>query len=450
MEAPDVRYAKSDDVSIAYAIVGDGPFDLVFGIGWFLSALENSWDGPPAEFYMGLASFCRLILFDKRGTGLSDRDAGLASLPARTDDIRSVMDAAGSRQAAIMGVSEAGPMTMLFASTYPERTVAAILYGTGATNIKADDYPWGDTREAFEEWLRDSHPKVGTSEWLDEALTWYAPSLLEDENAKRWWRRWARTSASPASIEALYRMNMEVDVRAILPSIHVPTLVLHRLGDQGYYIDEGRYLAERIPDAQLIEMPGDDHAWFVDPEPVVREVKRFLGSVWGRDERDAHDPARALATVLFTDIVGSTDRLAELGDREWRTLLDQHHGVIRRELVRYSGREVDTAGDGFFATFDGPARGVHCAQEIIEAMRPLGLQIRAGLHTGEVEKTQGKVGGLAVHIGARVGALAGPSEVLVSQTVKDLVAGSGLVFEDAGEHELKGVPDHWHLYRVVS
>jgi class 3 adenylate cyclase/pimeloyl-ACP methyl ester carboxylesterase len=447
VDAPDVRFAKSGDINIAYATVGDGPFDLVFVNGWVLSALEHAWEGPAADFFRELASFSRLILFDKRGTGLSDRAAGIPDLETRMDDIRAVMDAAGSKRAAIMGFSEGGPMTLLFTASYPERTAAAVLYGCRASYIAADDYPWGFTPEQRAESVAEEAATAGTDEWLDEWLEAFAPSKVNDEAMRRWWRRLVLTSASPGAVVALRRMNMEIDARHTLAAIRVPTLVLCRVGD-GDYPDQARYIADRIPGAELLELPGEDHGYFVDPEQIAREVKRFLYGIWERGQWDVVEADRVLATVLFTDIVGSTEKAAQLGDRAWRELLERHHAVIRRQLVRYHGKELDTAGDGFFASFDGPARAIRCACTIAEAVKELGLAVRAGLHTGECEVVEGKVGGIAVHIGARVAKAAQPGEVLVSSTVKDLVAGSGLQFRERGAAELKGVPGEWRLYSV--
>jgi len=447
-DAPEVQYAKSEDINIAYSVVGNGPFDLVFVAGWVLSSLEVAWEGPPADFFRRLATFSRLILFDKRGTGLSDRTTGIPDLETRMDDIRAVMDAVGSKRAAVMGVSEGGPMTLLFAATYPERTVAAILYGTGPSNLRADDYPWVPTREEMNESIRRNAPRFGTQEWVDEKLEQLAPSLAQNEEAKRWWRRWVRTSTSPAAALALVRMNAEIDARHILSAIRVPTLVIHRVDDKVNLIEEGRYMAERIPGAQMVELEGIDHGWWVQREPIVRETERFLRGIWDRGEWDIVESDRVLATVLFTDIVGSTAKLAELGDRRWRELLQQHHALVRRHLVRFRGREIDTTGDGFFASFNGPARAIRCALAITEGVRELGLDVRAGLHAGECEVINGKVGGIAVHIGARVAAQAAPGEVIVSSTVKDLVAGSGIRFQDRGATELKGLPGEWRLYSV--
>jgi pimeloyl-ACP methyl ester carboxylesterase/class 3 adenylate cyclase len=448
MQAPDVRYAKSGDVSIAYAVVGDGPFDLVFVSGWVLSVLDVAWDGPAADLLSRLASFSRLILFDKRGTGLSDRAAGIPDLQTRMDDIRAVMDAVGSRRAAIMGVSEGGPMTLLFAATYPQRTAAAILYGTGPSNLKADDYPWGGTPEEYAEEIRRTEPVVGTDAWIDERLRAFAPSMAGDESARRWWRRWVTTSASPGAVVALRRMNSQIDARHVLSAISVPTLILHPVGDEVMEIGEGRYMAARIPAARMIELAGSDHGWWVRGEEIAGHVEPFLRGIWEGGEWDLVEIDRVLATVMFTDIANSTATLAEVGDRRWRDLLQQHHAQIRRQLVRFSGREIDTTGDGFFASFDGPARAIRCATGISRAVAELGLRVRAGLHTGECEVVDGKVGGIAVHIGARVAALAEPGEVLVSSTVKDLVAGSGIGFRERGTFSLKGLPGDWRLYSV--
>jgi pimeloyl-ACP methyl ester carboxylesterase/class 3 adenylate cyclase len=448
MEAPEVRYAKSGDVSIAYTVVGDGPFDVVFVAGWVLSSLDVAWEGSPNDFFRRMGSFSRLILFDKRGTGLSDRATGIPDLETRMDDIRAVMDAVGSKRAAILGVSEGGPMTLLFAATYPERTAAVIAYGTGPSFVWADDYPWAPSREEWRDIIESEAPRVGTQEWLDEKLAAFAPSTAGDEAIRRWWRRWVQTSTSPGAVDALRRMNMGIDARHTLYAIRVPTLVLHRIGDEDMTIDEGRYMAERIPGAEMVEFPGADHGWWVDSEEIAREAERFLRGVWDRGEWDVIESDRVLATVLFTDIVGSTAKLAEVGDRRWKEVLRQHHALVRRQLVRFSGREIDTAGDGFFASFDGPARAIRCACAITEGVPELGLGVRAGLHTGECELVEGKVGGIAVHIGARVAAEAAPGEVLVSSTVKDLVAGSGIGFSERGAVELKGVPGQWRLYSV--
>jgi class 3 adenylate cyclase/pimeloyl-ACP methyl ester carboxylesterase len=422
--------------------VGSGPRDLIFIQGW-LSHLDFLWEDPfLARFFERLASFARLILFDKRGTGLSDRvaEAQLPTLEQRMDDVRAVMEAAGSERAALMGVSEGGPMSMLFAATYPDRVDALVMYASYAKWVKDADYPWAPTREDHE-----NVAQIYERRWGEPlGIGTFAPSMRHDEGFKQGWARVLRAAASPAAAVALYRMNVDIDVRHVLPAIRVPTLLLHRTGDRVIDVNASRYLASRIASAKFVELPGDDHHFCVgDWQAIVGEAEEFLTGARPPSETD-----RILATVLFTDIVGSTGRAAELGDRAWRDVLERHHAAVRRELVRFRGREVDTAGDGFLAAFDGPARAVRAALAIGAAVPPLGLQVRIGLHTGECEVLGDKLSGIAVHIGARVAALAGPGEVLVSSTVKDLVAGSGLRFRARGAHELKGVPGAWQLYSV--
>ena len=449
MDVPETRYATTTDgVSIAYQVVGDGPLDLVW-IPGFVSHIEFAWTHPPlARLYRRIASFSRLILFDKRGTGLSDRVAPdyYPDLETRMIDVQAVMDAAGSERAVILGLSEGGPMAMLFAATYPERTVALIGYGETPRYAWGPDFPWGTTDEELEASIADDRARWGTDAWAAEGLrSWAAPSLADDSAEVEFFATMVRLGASPGAGETLSRMNHEIDVRAILPTIRVPTLEIARQGDPIPPPDG--YTAKLIHGCKYVSLPGGDHLpWAGDVDALLGEIEVFIRSV--RDEEADFD--RVLASVLFTDIVGSTDRAADLGDRGWRELVEQHHSVTRGLLGRYRGAEVDTAGDGFFAAFDGPARAVRCAQAIVGAVRPLGIEVRAGIHTGEVETIDNKVGGIAVAIGARVASKAGPSEVLVSQTVKDLTAGSGLIFEEAGEHKLKGVPDRWRLYRVVS
>jgi pimeloyl-ACP methyl ester carboxylesterase len=450
VEAPEVHYAKSGDVNIAYSVVGDGPFDLVFVVGSVFTALEYAWEGPPAEFFSKLASFSRLILFDKRGTGLSDRVADWASSAVRMDDIRAVMDAAGCDRAAVLGVSEGGPLAVLFAATYPQRTAALVLYGTGASYRIGEDYPWGATPEQVAEAATNREQRWGDAEYQNGLLGTFAPSVADDPEVQRWWSRYARMSASPRDAAHLLRMNGELDVRHALPTVQAPTLVLHWRDDKVFELAEAQYLASHVPVGELVVLEGEDHAWFVHPEPIARKIERFLGGIWERGEWDAVEPDRVLATILFTDIVGSTERAIELGDAGWRTVLQEHHGGVRRQLARFQGRELDTAGDGFFASFDGPARAIRCADAIRAGVRDLGLEIRAGLHTGECEVIDGKIGGIAVHIGARVAGIAEPGEVLVSGTVHDLVAGSGLAFRERGVAELKGVPGEWRLYALAA
>jgi class 3 adenylate cyclase len=437
---PETRYAKSGDVNIAYQVVGNGPFDLVYVPGW-ISNIELMWEEPAhARLLRRLTAFSRLILFDKRGTGMSDPVPldRLPTLEQRMDDVRAVMDAAGSERAAIFGSSEGGLMSVLFAATYPERTRALVALAIYAKRIWSPDYPWAPTPGARAADIESIERTWGSEMDISDL----APSA--DEAFKRRAVSYLRRSASPGAAVALLRMNTQIDVRAVLPTIRVPTLVLQRVDDRDVNVEEGRWIAAQIPGAKYTELAGDEHLiWAGDVDAVVDEVEEFLTGT-----RPAREPDRVLATVLFTDIVGSSQRAAELGDRAWRELLGGHHAAVRRQLERFQGREVDTAGDGFLATFDGPARAVRCGCAIREAVGALGLEVRAGLHTGEVELADGKVTGIAVHTGARVAALAAPGEVLVSSTVKDLVAGSGLEFEERGTHELKGVPGEWRLYAV--
>jgi class 3 adenylate cyclase len=426
-------------VSVAYQVVGDGPLDLVFVQGW-ISNLEAAWEEPGYRRFLDrLSSFSRLILFDKRGTGLSDRVAidQLPSLEQRMDDVRAVMDAAGSERAAILGVSEGGGMSLLFAATYPERTVALVTYGIFATRVPAPDYPWAPSPQDRERWLTRLEDEWGGVVDLSDL----APSMDGDPRFAAWWSGFLRRSASPAAAVALGRMNGQIDVRPILPTIRVPTLVLHRTDDRDARVEEGRFIAERIPGATFVELPGTDHLiWTQDPDRVLDEIEQFLTGV-----RRGAEPDRVLATVLFTDIVGSTARAVKMGDRQWMDALEAHRTMVRWYLERYRGHEIDTAGDGFFATFDGPGRAIRCALAVRDAALEHGVEVRAGVHTGEVEMGE-KPGGLAVHIGARVSGQAAAGEVLVSQTVKDLVAGSGLHFEDRGPRALKGVPGVWNLW----
>ena len=440
---PQTHYAKSGDVHIAYQVIGKGPIDLVFVPG-FVSHVEASWQSTTrAKFFNRLASFSRLILFDKRGTGLSDRSSQLFSLEQRMDDVRAVMDAAGSQRAAIFGISEGGPMSILFAATYPERTSALIMYGAYAKRAWAEDYPFGWRDEEWVAFFDNVENHWGTTRGLD--LNIWAPSVAHDEHVWEDVAKYMRSAASPGAVRAVMQMNREIDVRHVLPSIRVPTLITHRIGDRNISIQQARYMAERIPGARLVELPGDDHmTWFGDIDDILSEVEEFLTGVRPKPEAD-----RVLATILFTDIAGATERAAEMGDQKWSHLLARHHELIRGELNRFRGREIDTAGDGFFATFDGPARAIICAKAIQSELTKLGLTVRIGLHTGECEVMDEKVSGIAVHIGARVVNYAAPGEILVTSTVKDLVAGSGLSFADRGEYELKGVPGKWRIFESV-
>ena len=444
MDRSETRYARSGDVSIAYQVVGGGPFDLVYVPGW-VSNVELMWDEPDyAAFLERLASFSRLIIFDQRGTGLSDPVPldQLPTLEQRMDDVRAVMDAVGSDRAALLGHSEGGNMCVLFSATYPDRTTALVLVGCYAKRIRSDDYPWAPAPEDREHEIEATETRWGSPDMLRELV----PSKANDDAFERWVGRYLRQSASPKAAVALLRMNTQIDVRGVLPAIRVPTILIYRTDDADVHVDEGRYIAERIPGARFVEVPGADHSmWTGDAAAILDEIEEFLTGV-----RRGPEPDRVLATVLFTDVVGSTELATRLGDRAWRDLLGRHHAAIRRELGRWRGREVDTAGDGFLATFDGPARAIRCAVAVVDAVRGLGMEIRAGVHTGEVEVSNGDLRGIAVHIGSRVSSLAAPNEVLVSRTVADLVAGSGIVLAERGEHELKGVPGTWLVYAVES
>lgn len=439
---PKTCYAKSGDVHIAYQVFGEGEIDIVC-IPGFVTNLEMFWEIPEvARFLERLASFGRVMMLDKRGTGLSDRGVGLPTLEERMDDLRAVMDAAGSKRAALLGWSEGGPMSILFSATWPDRTAALVLWGSFARFTSAPDHPWGFGPEQIQGFC--SGIEVG---WGKGAmLPVIAPSRARDARVREQFGRWERFSAGPRDAIAIIRMNTEIDVRHVLNAVRVPTLVLHRKDDNLIPVGASRYIAERIPGAKYVEQPGDDHLiWYGDTDAALDAIEEFLTGSKGVSGFD-----RVLATVLFTDIVDATSRAVALGDRGWRELLSDHHARVRRELAQHRGTEVDTAGDGFFATFDGPARAIRCARGIVDAVRPLGLEVRAGLHTGECELDEKGVAGIAVHIGARIAALAEPGEALVSSTVKDLVAGSGIGFADRGSHALKGVPGEWRLYRVIT
>ncbi|TYL95516.1 adenylate/guanylate cyclase domain-containing protein [Bradyrhizobium rifense] len=435
---PVTQYARSGDVHVAYQTFGDGPINLVLVPG-FVSNVENYWDQPDlARFLTRLASYARVVTFDKRGTGGSDRVSELPGLDVRMDDLRAVMDAAGIEQAALLGISEGAPLSILFAATYPHRCRALVLYGS----FSRFSY-WFATDEALAAFFGYVEKAWGTGGSVQK----FAPSRANDAAFQRWWGRNERLGASPAAVTALMRMNSQIEIGGVLPAVRVPTLVIHRTGDQVVNVAGGRDVAAKIPGARLAEFPGSDHLFYVgeNADDISDAIVEFLTGARGSAVAD-----RVLATVLFTDIVGSTEKAANLGDRRWRALLDDHHAMVRGILTRFRGHEVKTTGDGFFATFDGPARGVRCARAIADEVRSLGIDIRAGLHTGECEIIGDDVGGIAVHIGARVAALAGAGEVLVSSTVKDLVAGSGLRFGSRGVTPLKGVPGEWQIFAAES
>jgi len=434
---PATRYAKSGEVHIAYQVVGDAPRDLVFAPG-FVSHVEHIWNDPGgSRLLTRLASFARVIVFDKRGTGLSDRSSEIFTLEQRMDDIRAVMDAVGSKRATVFGQSEGGSMSMLFAATYPERTSALIICGGYARRSWAPDYPFAPNEAQWDAFLERLEREWGGP----VAVEIMAPSRADDPEFRDWWASYLKLGASPGAVVAIQRMNREIDIRHVLPAIRVPTLILQRSDDKNIQVEYARYLAERIPESKLVELPGTDHLpWVGDVDAIVDEIEEFLTGA-----RHGAEPDRVLATVLFVDIVDSTERVTRLGDRKWRELLERYYAVVRRELGVFRGREIDTAGDGVLATFDGPARAVRCARAVLEAVRTFGLEARAGLHSGEVELIGDKIGGIAVHIGARVAGHAGPGQVWVTSMVKDLVAGSGLRFAERGSHVLKGVPGEWRL-----
>ncbi len=436
MEPIKTRYAKNGDISVAYQVFGEGDVDLIMVPG-FISHIENYWDESRlAQWLRKLGSFSRVILFDKQGTGLSDRSSKAPGMDERMDDVRAVMDAVGIEKAALFGISEGGSLAALFAASHPQRSQALILYGAFA-QFKA----WFPTQEALESLFQ----YIDTAWGSGESLPMFAPNMVDDLALKEWWGKFERLGGSPGAAKKIMLLNSQIDITDILPTVNVPTLIIHRKDDVTVNVEGGRLLAERIPNAKYVELSGADHLPFVgeNSNQILDEMAQFLTGKWRPIETEC-----VLATVLFTDIVDSTKLAAELGDRGWRNLLERHHSLVRGELNRFRGKEVDTAGDGFFATFDGPARGIRCACAIRDAIPSLGLAIRAGLHTGECEVMEDKVSGIAVHIGARVMEKAGPGEVFVSSTVKDLVAGSGLQFNDRGKHELKGVPGEWRIFHV--
>jgi pimeloyl-ACP methyl ester carboxylesterase len=432
-----IRYAKSGPVHVAYQVFGNGAVDLVFVPG-FISHLEHWWSEPAhARWLRRLGESTRVILFDKRGTGLSDRVDQQPDMDARMDDVRAVLDAVGVERAAIMGISEAGSLASLFAATHPERCQALILYGAFARFSS-----WFPTEAALQQFYRYADTTWGTG----ASLPMFVPSMVDNKAFQEWWAKFERLGANPAACIEIMRLNSQIDVSAVLPTIHVPTLVIHRKDDVAVNVEGGRELAALIPNARYVELSGTDHIPFVGDNAgeIADVVHEFLT---GSRAPIAVD--RVLATVLFTDIVGSTEKAAALGDSRWRELLEEHNNAVRAELARFRGREVKSLGDGFLATFDGPARAIHCAQSIITALRPLEIPIRAGIHTGEVEIADNDIRGIAVHITSRVASLGGADDIVVSRTIKDLVAGSGITFQDFGTHVLKGIPDAWQLYRVA-
>jgi pimeloyl-ACP methyl ester carboxylesterase len=439
----DVRYARSGDVSIAYQAVGEGPIDVVMVPG-FPSHLEVMWQQPRVtHLYRRLSSFCRLILLDKRGSGLSDRlsPGDMPGIEQRIDDVSAVLDAVGSERASLIGFSDGGPLAAVFAATYPGRTRSLVLANTYPKRLSSPDYPYGPSAETWAPLLRLMRERWGEPIFADLL----APSMLDDDEFLAWWASFLRQSLSPGAAIALQTMNMQTDVRSVLEAIHVPTLVLHRTGDRVNPVEGGRYLAEHIAGAQLVELEGDDHyLWIGDSERVLHELETFLTG-----GAPAAEPDRVLATLLFTDIVGSTDHAVELGDRRWGALVQTHDDVVRRELERFGGREVKTMGDGFLATFDGPARAVRCASASMSRLAEVGIRIRAGVHTSEIELVGTDVRGLGVNVAARIMGLAGEGEILVSSVVKDLSLGSGLAFTPRGSRPLKGVPGDWALYAAL-
>jgi pimeloyl-ACP methyl ester carboxylesterase len=440
---PKTRYAKgTGDVHIAYQVVGEGPVDLVF-IQGFVSNVDYWWEMPVAARLLNrLASFSRLILWDKRGTGLSDPVDRVPTLDERVEDLRAVMQAVGSERTALYGISEGGPMALLFAAAHPEQTSALILYGSSPKFSQAPDWPWGWTAEEVHGWLEEID-----RDWADGAMfDLFAPGYAHIEAARQSWGRYLRAGASPKMGRAVIQALAALDCRDILPAVRVPTLIIHRSGDKVAKVEAARYMEQHVPGAKMVELPGDDHPYTLgDQDSIIDEIEEFLTGI-----RHTAQPDRVLATVLFTDIVDSTNRAAELGDRRWLQLLDSHDRLVRQQLDRVAGKEIKRTGDGFLATFTGPSRAIECACAIRDGVGQLGIEIRAGLHTGECELVPGDIGGLAVHIAARVVTLAGPGEVLVSNTVKDLVVGADLEFDERGLQALKGVPGEWRLFAVKS
>ncbi|UCI33241.1 adenylate/guanylate cyclase domain-containing protein [Mesorhizobium sp. B4-1-4] len=442
MQRPETRYARCGDVTIAYQVVGDGPTDLLYAQGW-LSNVEYAWESPEyARFLTGLSRFSRLIFFDKRGTGMSDRNVGFPTLEQRTEDINAVLDAVGSKQAALFGVSEGGNMTSLFAATYPERVSALVLYGCFARSKWAADYPWGRTDEEIEKYVASLLDNWGRPFDLDDG----APSVAGDPVVQSWFAAYLRFSASPHAAELIDRLNYEIDIRAILPAIHVPSLVLHRAGDRWRAVDEGRYLAEHIPGAEFRLLPGDDHVPFYgDQDELIGQVEEFVTGT-----RTTAKPERALMTLLMTDIVDSTKTLSAVGDERWRSILEQLDFNVSRRVAALGGQKIKHTGDGYLLTFAGPTPAIECAKALARDAKSLGLALRTGVHIGECERRGDDLSGLAVHLTARIMAEAAPNAILASRTVKDLAVGSGLDFTLLGHREMKGIPEGWELYALAG
>ena len=441
MQVPETRYAKSGDVHVAYQEFGAGSERILLAPGW-VSHIEYAWEEPSfAGFLEQLGSFARVVWFDKRGTGLSDRVAGLPILEERMDDLRAVMDAVGWSSATVFGVSEGGSMSALFAASYPARVDSLILYGVFARRLRAPDYPWAPTLEERERWISSLESGWGG----DVELSELAPSRVQDLGFRRWFATYGRLSVSPSAAVALARMNTLIDIRGVLPAIRVPTLVLHRTGDRDVQLENGRYLSEQIRGAKFVELAGEDHLpWTGDVAALLGEVEEFVTG--GRSPAPTN---RVLATVLFSDIVGSTERATVLGDQGWTETLARHNQAVRKELARFSGREVKTTGDGFLAVFDGPARAVRCGAAIQASAKAIGLTVRIGVHTGECEQIGTDIGGIGVHIASRVAHLSDGHHVLATSTVKDLTSGSGIDFRELGERLLKGVSERWRLYEAT-
>jgi len=442
MQRPETHYARCGGITIAYQVIGDGPIDLLYAQGW-LGNIEYAWESPDyARFLTRLSRSCRLILFDKRGTGMSDRDVAFPTLEQRTEDIKGVLDAAGSRQAALFGISEGGNMASLFAATYPERVSALILCGCFARNAWAPDYPWGQTREDHEKSVARLLENWGRPFNLHEA----APSVAQDEQVRSWFAAYLRFSASPGAAERIARLNFEIDIRAILPAIQAPTLVLHREGDRWATADEARLLAERIPHAKLRLLPGDDHIpWYGDQDQLIGEIEEFLTG-----KRSTAATGRALVTVVMTDIVDSTAALSAMGDDRWRGVLEHLDGTVGRRVAAFGGQKIKHTGDGYLIAFNGPTPAIECAQALQQDAKALGLALRTGIHTGECERRGDDLSGVAVHLAARIMAEAQAGEICVSRTVKDLSVGSGFGFTHAGQRDLKGIPESWDVYEVTN